>query len=80
MKDDTEELRRAFIDGGVPDVCAAVASATGEPIWTTDELRRDFEVLGFLAPLVIVRRRADGVKGSLMFRHQPRIYFGFQAD
>ena len=32
------------------------------PIWESQELNRDFEVLGFLAPYVLVRRRADGVK------------------
>jgi hypothetical protein len=33
--------------------------------------------MGFLAPLVVVRRRADGVKGSLEFQDRPRIYFNF---
>jgi hypothetical protein len=33
--------------------------------WTTDELREEFEIIGFLAPLVAVRRLADGKKGSL---------------
>jgi hypothetical protein len=38
---------------------------------------RDFQVLGFLAPYVVVRRRSDGRKGSLEFQHNPRFYFGF---
>lgn len=46
--------------------------------WTTEELERAFEVEGFLAPFVVVRRKADNVRGVLMFRHQPRIYFGFE--
>lgn len=45
--------------------------------WTTEELRRDFEVLGFQAPYVVVRRRADGVEGTLEFVHAPRVYFSF---
>lgn len=49
-------------------------------VWDTDELRADFDVLGFAAPLVVVRRRSDRVKGSLYFQHNPRFYFGFQAD
>ncbi len=49
-------------------------------VWDTDELRADFEVLGFAAPLVVVRRVRDRVKGSLYFQHNPRFYFGFQAD
>jgi hypothetical protein len=48
--------------------------------WDTDALRRDFEVIGFLAPYVAVRRKADGVVGSLQFTHSPRVYFGFVAD
>lgn len=45
--------------------------------WDTEELQRDFEVIGFAAPFVCVRRKADGVKGWLEFTHNPRVYFGF---
>ena len=41
---------------------------------------QDFEIHHFLAPLVVVTRRADGVKGTLEFTHMPRYYFGFQPD
>jgi hypothetical protein len=34
-------------------------------------------VIGFMAPLVVVRRKHDGKKGSLEFQHSPRFYFGF---
>jgi hypothetical protein len=27
---------------------------------------------------VVVRRRSDGVKGSLYFQHNPRFYYGFE--
>jgi hypothetical protein len=43
-------------------------------------LTKDFEVIGFLAPLVVVRRRSDGLKGSLEFQHSPRPYWGFVED
>jgi hypothetical protein len=33
-----------------------------------------------MAPFVVVRRKADGVKGSLMFQHMPRFYYGFAKD
>ncbi len=49
-------------------------------VWSPAELAHDFEVLGFAAPLVVVRRRADQKLGSLLFQHQPRFYFAFQAD
>lgn len=49
-------------------------------VWDAEELARDFEVEGFLAPFAVVRRRADGVVGSLEFQHSPRFYFNFQID
>ena len=45
--------------------------------WTTEELQRDFEVEGFAFGYVVVRRKADNVRGSLQFTHSPRVYFGF---
>jgi len=36
-------------------------------VWSTDDLRRDFEVIGFMAPYVVVRERKTGKKGSLEF-------------
>jgi hypothetical protein len=49
-------------------------------VWDTQELSTDFEVLGFLAPFVTVRRKCDGVKGTLSFQHHPRFYFDFVED
>jgi hypothetical protein len=46
--------------------------------WDTAELQRDFNVVGFLAPFVVVTRKSDGVKGTLEFTHQPRVYFNFR--
>lgn len=48
-------------------------------VWTTQEMSEGFEVLGFAAPFVVVRRKSDGVRGSLEFQHNPRFYFNFQA-
>ena len=47
-------------------------------VWDTQQLSDDFEVIGFAAPLVVVRRKSDGQKGSLMFQASPRFYFGFE--
>jgi len=48
--------------------------------WDTDELGRDFEVLEFAMPLVVVRRKADGALGSLFFQQgPPRLYFWWEA-
>jgi len=43
-------------------------------VWDTKELQRDFEVLSFMAPLVIVKVRSTGQKASLEFQHMPRYY------
>ena len=48
-------------------------------VWNTKELQKDFTVLGFASPCVVVIRKSDGVKGTLEFIHQPRFYFGFVA-
>jgi hypothetical protein len=32
-----------------------------------------------MAPLVVVKRKADGKKGSLEFQGSPRFYFNFEA-
>lgn len=49
-------------------------------VWDSRELERDFVPVGFLAPYVVARRKADGVLGSLEFQHQPRFYFNWKAD
>jgi hypothetical protein len=73
MNDETENVRRAMIATGQPQRDLAEAKER----WNTDDLARDFEVIGFAAPFVVVVRKADGVKGSLEFTHSPRVYFNF---
>jgi len=48
--------------------------------WDSDQLRDEFEVIGFAAPFVVVTRKSDGKMGSLMFTHSPRFYFNFVED
>jgi hypothetical protein len=75
--DPTSHARREMIAAGQPQ--ADLAGDDGQR-WTTAEMTRDFEVIGFAAPFVVVRRRSDGQLGSLEFTHQPRVYFGFVPD
>ena len=78
--DPTEAPRRAMV--------AAINAMNDEQLkqisedqeWDTTQLQQDFEVTGFMAPFCLVRRKSDGKKGTLMFRHDPRVYFGFKAD
>ena len=57
----------------------ALESQHGQ-VWDSSELSGDFNVIGFAAPLVVVKRKSDGVPGSLEFQHRPRFYFNFQKD
>jgi hypothetical protein len=78
MNDATEAFRRSLVQE--LDMMAAERASLEEKhgqVWDTSELQRDFEVVGFLAPFVGVRRRADGVRGSLLFQASPRFYFSF---
>jgi hypothetical protein len=79
--DITENIRRELVRkfNAKPQGRAALELKHGQ-VWDTDELRRDFEVKGFAAPLVVVRRRSDAVLGTLFFQHEPRFYFGFSPD
>jgi hypothetical protein len=43
-------------------------------VWDTKELQVDFEVLSFMAPLVVVKVKSTGQKGTLEFQHDPRYY------
>lgn len=64
----------------IHDYSTGEQPAEEEKQWDTAELQRDFQVHTFAAPFVVVTRKADGVKGTLQFNHNPRVYFGFQAD
>jgi hypothetical protein len=77
MTDSTAGIRRDMIAAGQPQ---ADLAAETDQTWTTAELTRDFEVTGYAAPFVIVRRRSDGAVGSLEFTHHPQVYFGWKED
>ena len=81
MHDPTEVIRRQEIAeiNADPGSREALEAKHGQ-VWSTQELGTDFDVLGFMAPYVIVRRKSDGTKGSLQFQHDPRFYFNFSAD
>ena len=82
MENDTTENARRELTSKLNSGPGSRVSleATYGQVWDTDELRQDFEVKGFLAPYVVVRRKSDGVLGSLMFQHAPRFYFRFAPD
>ncbi len=79
MADITEDARRQSIVeiNAEPGSREALEAVHGQ-VWDSQELVRDFEVLGFQAPFAAVRRISDGMRGSLNFQHSPRFYFGFR--
>lgn len=84
MTDETEGIRRFLV--GVINTSLSEDEETRLNelvteygyVWDTQGVQRDFEIEGFMAPFVVARRRADNVKGTLMFCHYPRFYFDFR--
>ena len=87
MADLTEGIRRvqtAIINGAVESNDETVERQRLEKnygqVWDTKELSAEFEVTGFMAPFVVVRRKSDGKVGSMEFQHRPRFYYSFTED
>ena len=57
-----------------------VLEGTYGTVYSTDELRLEFEVMGFYSPLVVVKSKADGGLGSFEFQHSPRFFFNYERD
>ena len=85
--DETEPIRR----NRMAEINSSVESKDREterkrlearygPVWDIEQLSTEFDVLGFMAPYVVVKRKSDGRKGSLEFQHTPRFYFNFVLD
>ena len=81
MSDTTESIRREMVKeinhepGSREDL-----EQKHSQVWDTKEMQEEFEPLGFMAPLIVVRRRSDGTKGSLKFQHNPRLYFDWSPE
>lgn len=79
--DPTEQVRRARLAAiNAEPAGREVLQRRHGQVWDPQDLAREFEVLGFLAPYVVVQRRADGVVGSLEFQPHPRFYFNWEED
>ena len=81
MTDATESIRREMVAkiNAEPGSREYLEAKHGQ-VWDTSQLQDEFEVLGFMAPFVVARRRSDGTKGSLMFQANPRFYFGWSPE
>lgn len=74
--DNTENVRRTMVTAinEIKSDRQILEERYGQ-VWDTDELTKDFVVVGFLAPFVVVERKSDNKKMSLMFQDYPRYYF-----
>jgi hypothetical protein len=79
--DETEDIRRQMghAINAEPDSREGLEQVYGK-VWDTAQLTEEFEVKGFMAPMVVVKRKSDGVVGSMTFQHSPRYYFDFIED
>lgn len=81
MSDPTESIRREMVaEINVEPGSREYLEAKHGKVWDTTEMQEEFEALGFMAPFILIRRRSDGVRGSLTFQHNPRYYFAFQPE
>ena len=79
MSDPTETIRRERLaEINIEPGSREDLEAKFGQVWDTGELSEEFQAIGFMAPLIVVRRRSDGAKGSLEFQHNPRLYFNWQ--
>lgn len=81
LSDPTEQLRKQRVAeiNSKENTRQSLEEKHGQ-VWSTEEMQQEFDAIGFLAPLIVVSRKSDGVKGSLEFSHNPRYYFNWQVD
>ena len=79
-QDPTETMRRLMVAGinASESTREDLEKAFGKGnVFDTAELRSEFNVISFLAPFVLVRRKSDETEGTLVFQDRPRFYFDF---
>ena len=81
MIDETESIRRNLVAeiNLQPGSREALEAQHGK-VYDTSELQEEFQALGFMAPFIVVSRRSDGMRGSLLFQNSPRFYYGFKPE
>ena len=48
-------------------------------VWDTAELAKEFVVTSIIRPLIVVRRKADDVVGTLTVQEKPRLYLSLTS-
>ncbi len=83
MDDKTEGVRRVLVKviNSNPEIRERLEEEYGKGnVFTTEEASEKFDFIGFMAPFTVVKRKEDGVKGTLTFQDRPRFYFDFQKS
>lgn len=85
---DPTEATRRVMQGALNSEAAELAKTIEDPraaleakygqLWDTAEMQAEYSVSGFAAPMIVVTRKSDGVRGTLLFSHMPRFYHSFQ--
>lgn len=78
--DPTENARRELVAKLNRNLSREELAEQYGDVYDTTEMAELFEVTGFLAPFVVVKRKSDGKVGSLQFQGSPHFYFGWQED
>lgn len=73
---ETERLQRIAEINAKPMTREELEAEFGQ-VWTTPELA-DFVITAFVRPLIVVRRKSDGVVGTLAVQEKSRFYFDFR--
>ncbi len=65
---------------GLDEIRAVLQEQYGEQVWNSEQLLDTFEVSHFEPPYVHVIRKSDGVRGTVAFNDDPRLYFAFRLE
>lgn len=79
-EDITEAFRRLRLAELNPGVERGELEQRYGRVLDPKEIAAVYEIMGFISPFVVVRRKADGKVGSMEFQHNPRYYFNWEED
>jgi hypothetical protein len=72
-----EKLRSYYLGMLDADILTDLQEKYNAEVWNDAEFDNLFSVHLFENPIVRVIRRADGVRGTVAYLHNPRLYFCF---
>lgn len=72
-----KKLRSYYADMPAANILADLQEKYSGEVWNDAEFNDLFGVHLFENPIVRVIRRADGVRGTVAYLHNPRLYFCF---